>query len=249
MSYCFNNKSSCVSQRSNPSSLGEYELHSMLTSDEKSQLNDSTLITELIADPIFIARVFELSSITIGLSGYKTEMAIPNFYFAYKPDVEFFASSSNHYASNWGSNNPSDLELDGCMGNFLGIASSPQNEILEDTTLCVAFPPSYDPLIEMAFSRCIDLFLAMRAKRGITADDEKNESKLPFTIVFVYFNSGNAVRIVNRILSASKVDPLESEAFNITEGYDPYTGTEYTGLSLEAIALKTRNSDLVFAEL
>lgn len=225
---------SALMSRQNPSVAGEYELLNCLTNDELAQFDDVRKIVPLVGDVNFQFRVAEHLCLSVLFAGFKNNLAVPDFYFEYEPDLEFFASAVNRHAPLWCSATPSDVEL-GSQGNFFGPISLADHPVYHSADgngvkLAVAFPPSHPTIVEQTFIRCLDLYQALIDQYDETFD---------FAMVFVFpnqsiYNDILAVNLASRLIATE----LMSERI-VTDAYDPFTGVTRPNINLKAFAIRT----------
>lgn len=232
---------SALMSRQNPSVAGEYELLNCLTETELQQFDDVRKIVSLVGDVNFQFRVAENLCLSVLFAGFKNNLAVPDFYFEYEPDLEFFASAVNRHAPLWCSATPSDVAL-GSQGNFFGPISladhpvyntSRDNEGEQQVKLAVAFPPSHPTIVEQTFVRCLDLYQNLIDNQDDTLD---------FAIVFIFpnqsiYNDILAVNLAPRLIATE----LLSEKI-INDAYDPFTGITRSNINLKAFSVRTTAS-------
>lgn len=238
MSYVSKGISSALMSRQNPSVAGEYELLNLLTDNELSHFDDVRKIVSLASDADFQFRVAENLCLPVLFSGFKNNLAVPDLYFEYKPDLEFFASAVNRHAPLWCSATPSDVDL-GSQGNFFGPVSLADHPIYKDNQvkLAIAFPPSHPTIVEQTFTRCLDLYQGL-----IDGYEPRDDEELDFAIVFIFpnqsiYNDILAVTLAPRLIATQ----LLSERI-INDAYDPFTGVTRSNINLKAFSIRTPGS-------
>lgn len=239
--YCYNGSKYAIMQDNNPSVLGEFELVNLLTDNEKSQISDVQQLTDLISKQEFIVRMVEHICLPVYFSGTKTELAVPDMYFKYRPDVELFASATNRYAPIWCSANPEDLKL-GSSGNFYDFIRT-DNPIYSAETrnirLMMAFPPLNSHILTETLDKCFELFAFI--VRQIRHGESQNIRRLPFGIVIIYANAEDNEYLVEEKLKEYDIDLALVETREIKEAYDPFIGKNQA-IQLKAISLKSQSS-------
>lgn len=233
VSYVNEGVASALMNRQNPSVVGEYELLNCLTEAELGQFDDVRKIVSLVADGKFQYRVAEHLCLSVLFSGFKNNLAVPDFYFEHQPEVEFFASAVNRHAPLWCSATPSDVNL-GSQGDFFGPISQADHPayVGNKVKLAVAFPPFHPILIDKVFARCLDLYQAL-------LDGNKETD---FAVVLIFPNMANyndilAINLGPRMIATE----LLSET-TINQAYDPFTGIAYPNVNLKAFAIRTPTS-------
>ena len=238
ISYCFQGMYYGISYRDEFSVLSEYEILNLLTEEEKEQIIDADdLYFKIMNNREFNSRILEYACLPLYFSGYNNEIAVPEIYFTYKPDLEYFASSVNRYAPFWCSPYESDTNL-GSLGNFFGAASSSTHEIYKsgNIKLAVAFPPLYHEFLANTLNRIISL----------VKDLLKLNSQLDFAVVIIYQNTrlnGDTIDKISEDISDSN---LSTEYKEITAALNPATGSSYKNIQLRAISIKTEESKFKF---
>ena len=217
------------------STLGEYDLLNLTTSDERKQLINPHQLYELIYTD-FKERVFENCCLPILFSGIKlgktigNESAVSHLYFKYKPDAEAFASASNRYAPIWCSANENDKLL-GSQGNFFGSFSTETNPIFDKIKLMIAFPPPGDRLLELTLRKCIKII-------------EVRQNIANIAIMIIYFNDSqikdNGEILIDSVAQNNKW--LLSNKFEVKQFYDPFTGKIKETNQLKAFVIKSKKS-------
>lgn len=240
IAYTIEGKHAAIMHRNNPSVIGEYEIMNLLTPDELLQIMDTQQLAQLTLNDEFVARMVNHICLPVLFAGNMTEMAIPEFYFKYKPDIEAFASATNRYAPIWCSANDEDTKL-GSKGNFFGafstIGSPIFNEIFfsgpildsrEPSYLSmIAFPPMNEEILKMTIDRCCDIIVYLKQQLNNSSADNPIVDRTPvsLTIIVVYNNTGTNKDIIFTSLLEHDLDFNENSIEYITEAYDPFSGT------------------------
>jgi hypothetical protein len=230
VSYVNEGVTSALMNRQNPSVIGEYELLNCLTETELRQFDDVRKIVSLVADEKFQHRVAEHLCLPVLFSGFKNNLAVPDFYFEHQPEVEFFASAVNRHAPLWCSATPSDVDL-GSQGDFFGPISQADHPVYRDNQvkLAVAFPPFHPILIDKVFARCLDLYQAL-------LDGNKETD---FAVVLIFPNMANYSDILAINLGPRMIATELLSETTINQAYDPFTGITYPNVNLKAFAIRT----------
>jgi hypothetical protein len=239
VSYVNEGVAAALMNRQNPSVVGEYELLNCLTEPELRQFDDVRKIVSLVADEKFQFRVAEHLCLPVLFSGFKNNLAVPDFYFEQQPELEFFASAVNRHAPLWCSAVPSDVKL-GSQGDFFGPISQADHPVYRDNQvkLAVAFPPFHPILIDRVFARCLDLYQALLDVQ--TTDDAKQNLDFAVVLIFpnmAHYNDILAINLGPRMIATE----LLSETI-IHQAYDPFTGVTYPNVNLKAFAIRTPGS-------
>lgn len=223
-----------ISQPQRPSCLGEYELVNLLLPTETSQIKDFQSVSALLKQRPFLNRIFNHSSLPIYLGSLRNEAAVPDFYFTYRPDLEFFASATNRHAPYWCSADPEDNRL-GSQGNFFGNISTPDHPLYKEgkIQLAIAFPPSHSQMLIEVVNRCLELFSALQER--LAAATEKKH----FAIVIIFEDLPVNNNLISDIVMSRTAGLGRLSFKSISKIYNPHTGEFVTDLKYKALAITT----------
>lgn len=223
LSYCLGGRSKAVMCR-RASTFGEFDLLNLLTTYELAQVTSAKAIVELISNRSFINRLAEHASLPVLFCGYQTEMAVPSLYFNHLPDIEFFASATNHHAPLWCSATPADEKL-GSLGNFFGPATEAANPIYQRIKLGIAFPPMHPLFFERVLQRLTTLLKDLA------------NLKISFSVILVLRDAAEYIALLEGGLRSSPV--VYKDLGSVNEAYDPYNGVLYDNVILKAVRLSS----------
>lgn len=247
LTYSFNGIKYVMAEQSNSGVLGEYEMIKLLRPEEASQLDTFQGVISLFKNKQFLTRVFNHSALPIYFSGYQNELAVPDLYFTYRPELEFFASAVNRHAPYWCSANPDD-DLLGSQGNFFGSISTPDHPFYKEGKVqtAIAFPPNNPQLLSMVLKRCVELFFKLNQKlTTYLKGGSQGEPAYPIAIILIYEDSKvNSELVEDYLVSVSSMGnsiPFKS----IDKLYDPFSGTFIYNRRHKALYLKTIGHPLV----
>lgn len=234
--YCYNGLKHAIMQGENPSVLGEFELVNLLTDNEKAQVLDVQQITDLISQREFAIRLVDHICLPVYFSGAKNQLAVPEMYFRYQPDVELFASATNRHAPIWCSANPEDSKL-GSAGNFYDFIRLDNPLFVETSrtiTSMMAFPPLNRHILNDTLDNCLRVF------KHVMLSVNPNAKKLPFTIIIVYAATSENDEMLMYKLEDQDIDLTLVATQEILEAYDPFNGKNQA-IKLKAVTLTTIN--------
>lgn len=220
-------------EQSHSSVLGEYELINLLIPRELAQLEDYHGVSSLLPQKAFKNRVFNHSCLPVFFSGPKNEYSIPELYFNYKPDLEYFASAVNRHAPYWCSANPEDKSM-GSMGNFFGHISDSSHDLYSNGSvkLAMAFPPNHYQVLRMVFPKLISLFKNL-------LEDHKTGKRDHFAMIIVYENNIKNNELFEDVVMDSELNGAIMTTKPVKKVYDPFTGKFHLEQKLKAVCYKT----------
>lgn len=231
IAYCQNGISGMLSHKNEPSVIGEYELANLLTPGELDRMEDFQQIVDHLAIPNspFVLRLVDHCCLPIYLSGYNNELAIPDVYFKYKPDVELYANVVNRHAPIWCSANPGDVEFgsSGTFDQFMSIDNPYWKN--EDSKLLIAFPPMHRSVIGNTAQLCLRILKNL-------SDQEKS-----CAIIIVY--PQDFKELIDDTFE-DLGDLIVSKSQVVTT-YQPFTGHTHSTF-LNMLGVKTANSNFNF---
>jgi hypothetical protein len=243
--FCLDGIKYGIAQPQRPGCLGEYELFNLLLPDETSQIKDFQSISALLSQRSFLNRIFNHTSLPIYLGSLRNDAAIPDFYFAYRPDLEFFASATNRHAPYWCSADPADVLL-GSQGNFFGEISTPDHHLYRENKvrLAVAFPPSHPQVLVAVLNRCLVLFAALQERLSAASIANKDGGEFALVIFFEDEPVNNNLVSDTVMAATSGLGLLSFGSFNRI--YNPHSGEFSTDIKYKALAIKTANHPFSF---
>lgn len=240
-----------LSYGNNISVVGEYEFLNLLLPEEQAQLASFYDIQSHFTGRNFLTRVFSHCALPVYFAGKTNELAVPDLYFSFKPDLEFFASAINRHAPYWCSGNPDDERL-GSQGNFFGKILDPNHELYTSgkVKLALAFPPNDPRLITTVITECIRLFATIYRRRDEYVENSKNNPNLSeihhFAIIMVYAFTDTNAMVLNGVLNSLNLNQEFFDYKLVERLYDPFSGLYLTDEPHKAIMMKTRDNPIHF---
>lgn len=228
ISYCMAGVNGMLSYQNDPSAVGEYELINALTVTERDQIHESQQIIDLSQNREYVLRYVEHTCLPIYLSAGTSELAVPEIYFRYKPDVELYANVVNRHAPIWCSANPKDVEF-GSAGNFDDFTTPDNNYFADDSPkLMIAFPPMDESIMQNTVEKCLDLIQSLEAK------------SIAIIVVYPTNLKGVVESAVEDNLNTALISSSETNSV-----YQPFNGLTQK-MHLHLLCIKTGNSAFNF---
>lgn len=238
VSYCFNGLKCALANRNHPSVIGEYEIVNMMTPAEKAQLVDSQQIVNVSRNKDFVNRLIDHAGLSIYFVGGQNELAVPDLYFLYKPDIELFASAVNRHAPIWCSANREDTKL-GSSGNFFDFMTR-SNPLLQvgnpnrTFRVIMAFPPMNSVVLKEVFDTCL----------AVCGPIIKNTKEIvPLALIIIFVNTDvNTDGLLAGAMAENAISLRHCSLKEIDRAYDPFSGIYHDNVKLKAACFKTLNS-------
>lgn len=224
--YSFNGFLNPIVYEENSEVIGEYEIFNFMFPEERKQVTDVYQLSKLMDNNSFINRIVENVCLPVLFSGYANNSNVKDMYFTYKPEIEAFASTANHFAPIWCSPYESDKKF-GSSGNFFGEFSNPNNSVFDESKLMIAFPPSHIDIIKMTLNKCSKII-------------KYNDSR-DFAIIIVYQNNSRIEEAIEFTLNLNNVK--HTSTIHLNNVYQPFNGIIYKHANLKACLIKTSKSE------
>lgn len=216
------------------SPFGEYELLNLLTNGEveDEQITPSVL-AGLVGLPAFQTRVFEHAGLPALFSGFANELAVPDLYFQYQPDMECFASATNRHAPYWCSAHPADSVL-GSLGSFFGPVSDPANPLFgTKVKSLMAFPPFHTLILTETIIRLAKIFKAQAAK------------KADFRVFLIYLDTLDNNDLVAKVIQEQMINVEHLKTKKLDKAYNPFSGFPADKIALKLVVLTSGTTSTI----